>query len=108
MDIVVTIGKAIIDNAPQLVGFILPPFVEILNRDVKQDGERYFVSLMACAFVAILLHFNEITTSSPETIVTTAGIIFLESNTTYKLYFQDSGLRSLIKEKIGKKETLPG
>ena len=50
----------IVNNAPNLVGFILPSVVEAINKDVPSGSERRIVSLLVCLFAAVLLHWNSI------------------------------------------------
>jgi hypothetical protein len=93
MEYAVGLGGLVIANAPQLVGFIMPPFVEVFNREVKTETQRFLVSVVACLFAAVLLHWNEIAYGTPEQVFSFAGVIFLESQATYRLYFKDSQLQ---------------
>lgn len=108
MELLASTGMAIITYAPHLVGFILPPFVEFLNRDVKNSNERFMVSLIVCFLVAVILHWNEIATGTPEQAIIFMGIIFTESQSIFKLYFNDSWMRQTIQEKIGSVNTIEG
>lgn len=100
MEYLLGLGSLIALNAPYLVGFIMPPFVEVLNKDVKKSNERFLVALIACFTVSILLHWNAIAYGTPEQLFTYAGIIFTECMVIFKLYFSDSWLRGTIQDKI--------
>lgn len=102
------IGSAAIENAPYLVGFIMPPFVEFLNKDVRKEHERYIVAMLSCFIVAIFIHWNDIANGRPEHFVFYAGLIFTESNTIFKLYFADSWIRGKMHEKFGKSPASEG
>lgn len=97
-------GNYIIDNAPALVGFILPPFVDIVNKDVKNETERFYVSVFLCVVAAILLHWKELAYGNEEQFFMWIGIIFSESQTTYNLYFKHSNLRGILQSKLQKNE----
>lgn len=101
MEYAITLLTALLDNAPLLVGFILPPLVEVLNRDVSNPKERLIVSLLTCFVVAVTLHWREIAYGSPEQVLAFSGIIFTESQLTFKLYFADSWAREKIQQKVG-------
>lgn len=101
MDYLLAFGHAIVQNAPYLVGFVMPPFVEIVNKDVKTEEERYIVAVLVCGFAAVVLHWHQIAYGSPEQVVAYAGIIFLESNTLFKLYFANSWFRGKIQSLVG-------
>lgn len=105
MDYITAIVNSVVVNAPYLVGFVLPPIVEVLNRDVKKEKERYVVSLIVCFLVAILLHWKEIAYGTPEQVLAFTGLIFMESNTIYKLYFAKSWLKDAIQKKTMVEET---
>lgn len=101
MEYVTAIGNAVVTNAPYLVGFALPPFIEILNKDIKEESKRYAVALIICILVSVLLHWKDIEDGSPEKIVVFTGLIFMECQTIFKLYFAKSWMRGTIQEKIG-------
>lgn len=94
-------GNAIIANAPFLVGFVMPPFVEVLNRDVKGKGAQAVIAFLACFLAAVLLHWNEIAFGNPEQVVAITGIFFTESHLLYKLYFERSSIRYRIQDRLG-------
>lgn len=106
MDFILGMGNSIIDNAPALVGFILPPFVDIVNKDVKNETERFYVSVFLCLVAACLLHWKELAYGNPEQFAVWVGIIFTESQTTYNLYFKHSNLRTVLQSRLHKREVL--
>ena len=101
MDSLITLGAFIIANAPNLVGFLIPPVVEVLNKDVHGANERFLVTVFTCLLAATILHWGELLYGSPEQLLTSAGIIFTESQVVFKLYFQNSWVRWKIQTKIG-------
>ena len=100
MDFLISAGALIIANAPHLVGFLMPPIVEVLNKDVKGANERFLVTVFVCLLAATILHWNELIYGSPEQLLASAGIIFTESQVVFKLYFQNSWVRWKIQTKM--------
>lgn len=99
--IIYTAWDAIVANAPFLVGFLLPPFIEVLSGQIHKEWERFAVAMTVCFFAGILLHWREIETGNPEVIVAYSAIIFVESQTIFKLYFAKSWFRGYIQDKVG-------
>lgn len=97
MELLLTIGSLIVANAPYLVGVIMPPLTDYLNKDVKSEKGRYFIAILAVIVAAIATEWNALTYGSPEEVLATAGIIFAESQTIYRFYFKDSQLRAGLK-----------
>lgn len=87
--------------APQLVGFVMPLLVQVFNRDIQKETERYVVSVVACIVVAVLLDWHQLVYGSPAQVFVSACIIFAESNATYTLYFAKSGMRAGLIKLIG-------
>lgn len=104
MDYVFAGGNAIVANAPYLVGFVLPPLIEVLNRDIKKENERFIVAVIICLLAASLIHWKEIADGSPEKVALLAGVIFWESQSVFKLYFAKSWMRGYIQAKVGTNE----
>lgn len=100
MDYAVALWGAVIQNAPNLVGFVLPPIVEVINKDAHTDEERYILAFLVCLGAAGLLHGNDLIVGKPDLFVSSLSVIFLESNALYKLYFAKSALRSNIRTYI--------
>jgi len=90
----------IVNNAPNLVGFILPSVVEAINKDVPSGSERRIVSLLVCLFAAVLLHWNSIAYGTPDAAVGSFILLFAESQTVFRLWFGNSSARTYIQDKV--------
>lgn len=101
MEYAQAVENLLIDNAPALVGFLLPPLIEILNKQVYNRGERFFVAMLTCALTAVLLHWREIELGNPAMVSANFLLIATESQLLYKTYFGDSWLRGYIQTRIG-------
>lgn len=101
MEILSLLFEVVVSNAPFLVGFVLPPLVEVINKDVKKEWERFVITLVICLFTGTLLHWKEIASGNPETVLLYSAAIFAESQLIFKLYFAKSWVRGAIRDKVG-------
>jgi hypothetical protein len=90
--------------APFMVGIILPPFIEVLNKDITNKNEQIIVTLLTCMFVATVLHWSELTEWSLLSFFGNLGIIVGESQVVYSMYFKSSALKSAINDKLNVEE----
>lgn len=90
-------------NAPQLVGLLLPPVVTVLNQSVTDHRSKFLVTFMLCIFVAVLLNVQKIITgdalTSFESLSTSILLVFTESQAVYRLYFKGSAIEAHIEAK---------
>ena len=75
-----------------VAGFVLPVAVDFINKRIKNHKIKYVVALLLSVVVGALFHINELT-NAPE-VLATIGIVFAESQTIYKLYWEKSELRA--------------
>lgn len=94
-------------NADALVGFILPPLIDFLNREVPTSKGRFFVTILTTVGVTAFLNWDHIAYGNPELFLSSAALIFTESQVVYKMYFEDSYIRSKLQTKIDKPSPLP-
>lgn len=89
-------------NPGLVIGFVLPPLIDVLNKDIPADREteRTLATLTVCFAVAFLFNFNKVMLNSWTNIGISFPIIFTESYGVYKLYFKNSFLRSKLLEKL--------
>lgn len=102
MEYLATLWTMFIPYAPYLIGLILPPVVELLNKDIPNDNMRFIVSCALCVLAAILIDWKPLQAGSidPQRFSFLALLIFGESQTIFKLYFQSSWLRQKIQTSI--------
>lgn len=87
-------------HSPELVGFILPPVVEVLNRDIDDQRERFIVSCLVCFFIAAILDWKYLAAGTPEALIGTFTILFAESQVVFKTYFANSTIRYKISGRL--------
>lgn len=90
-------------NASKLSGFLLPPVVELLNKDIPNENVRFMIALVVCVLDALLINWNQLSTGSltQAQFLFDMNLVFIESQTIFKLYFQGSWLRQKIQTTVG-------
>lgn len=101
MELIQSIAAWIGTNAPYLIGFLLPPFVQVLNRDIPENGRsKFIVTTIVCFLVAVILNwrtiFAETDWGSVEATLATFSFILAQSEIAYRLYFKNSALQQRI------------
>lgn len=98
MEVIMSALAALAANAPYLIGFILPPFVQFLNKDVPEHGRsKFIVTGLVCIGIAIVYNwraiFQETDWASIEATLATFSLILAQSEVAYRLYFKNSALQ---------------
>lgn len=87
-------------HAPLFVGFLMPVVVEVLNRDVPNDTERFIVSLLVCAVAAALLNIEALQYANIEDLIASFALVFAQSQVMYRLYFKNSFVRAKLDARL--------
>lgn len=87
MDYLFAIGTQAVQNAPYVVGFVMPFAVRVITKDIKAERDRQILAFLTCLFASLLLHWKELALGNPVTFASFLGLMFTESNMMYKLYF---------------------
>lgn len=89
-----------ISNAPLLVGFILPPLVEVINKGVVNTRFKFVMTITICLVAGLLLHLEELSVNTIDDVLIVASVIFAESQMVYKLYFKNSYWQVKLQERF--------
>ena len=73
-----------------IIGAVLPPVIDFLNRYIKNATFRYVGSLVICLIIGTLLNLSSL---SLEDILKSGAVVFAAAQTVYKTYWQGSDLR---------------
>ena len=103
---ILSIAGFVSSNAPELVGIILPGIVEFINKDVRNETEKYLVTMAICVLLGFLFHANEIVSGEVSGFVNTTTLIFTEAYMVFKLWFKTSWLRKKIVNTLRQDEIL--
>lgn len=72
-------------------GFILPPFIDLVNRNIANSTVRFWISILACVAVAVLLNLDKL--NNLDELLGKASLIFAQAQIVYKTYWEKSRMR---------------
>ena len=75
-----------------LVGFFLPPVIDIINSKVENSKLRYWVSMLLCFVVGVLVNLDKI--KDPQSLLANAALVFTSAQVTYHTYWEKSDVRA--------------
>lgn len=81
-----------------LIGLILPPFIDLINKHVANSKLKFAISLVVCLVAAVVVDFNKINFSDPTAFFASAGVIFAEAQAVYKLVYDQSALQYRVRQ----------
>lgn len=73
------------------VGFILPPFIDLINRHIANSTAKFWISMLACVVVALVLNLDKL--NSLDELLGKASLIFAQAQIVYKTYWEKSRMR---------------
>lgn len=76
-----------------LVGFVIPFFIDFINKHVENSTVRFIISLVSSFVVAALLNLDKLQSGSWDELLGKTGLVFAEAQVVYKLYWEKSTLR---------------
>lgn len=76
------------------VGFLLPPLVDVVNNHVRASWLKFVLSVLASLVVAVVLNLNKLNWFGAEEVLTSAALVFSESQIAYRLYWSESKPRA--------------
>jgi hypothetical protein len=85
-------------NVGNLIGFVMPVIVELVNNRVSNTNWKFIITLVMCLIVAVLLNWSNIVAGSVEDLLGTLTLIFTESQVVFKLYFEKSKVRAAMNQ----------
>ena len=85
-----------------VVGFVLPPFIDIINTRVKNAKVRFLVSLAICLLIGVVsVGFTEgFDLNNVDTILVSGASAFTTAQLVYKQYYEDSKARISLKKTL--------
>lgn len=93
-------------NAHNVAGLALPPVIDYVNKEVKSEKARFFITILICLGLAVVFKWEAVAYGSPEEVLQAATLIFIESQAVFKLYFKTSYLRETMQKKYSNTEAL--
>lgn len=93
-------------NAHNVAGLALPPFIDYVNKQVANEKARFIITILMCLGLATVFKWESLAYGSPDEVLQAATLIFIESQAVFKLYFKTSYLRKTIQDKYTNTEAL--
>ncbi len=81
----------------QLIGFLLPPLIDTINRYIKSSYARFWVSVIVCAVIGTILDIlshNGLTGVTQESIAQSILMVFGSAQLSYKGVWENSKARA--------------
>ena len=73
-----------------IVGALLPPVIDFINRHVGSSQLKYIISLVVSVIIGAVLNYQNLDLA---TVLGSTALVFAAAQSTYKLYWEDSGIR---------------
>lgn len=74
-----------------ILGGILPPFIDFLTKTVANTKVRFWISVLVCAVVGVLINFR---TPQIDEVIKNIALVFTSAQMVYRQFWKDSLLRS--------------
>jgi len=82
----------------ELIGFLLPPVIDLINNRIASSKVKYLISLLISIGLGALVNYDNLYGTSE--ILGSSAVIFAEAQTFYKLYWENSKPRSAILKRL--------
>ena len=82
------------DFARQWAGLVLPPVIDFINKNISNSQARFFISVVFCAVVAFVLNIDKLVFGQADSLLASFALIFTQAQVVYKLYWENSRVRS--------------
>lgn len=74
------------------VGFILPPFIDMINKHVPNATAKFWIAMVVSLAVATFLNLDKL--NNFQELLGSTALVFAEAQIVYKTYWEESKLRS--------------
>lgn len=89
-----------------IIGLIMPPIIEYLNKDVIKRQEKVYVTIISCILVSAIINWQNLIGGDVTQVLESASIVLAGSQVVYQLYFKDSYYQKKIRESVEKGEVV--
>ena len=77
----------------ELIGFILPPLIDLINKKVIDSRWRFVISFVTCVGVGVGMNVGNFNIESVGDILGSIAVVFSAAQIAYNLYYEKSDLR---------------
>lgn len=85
-------------QALDLVGFLLPPVIDLINRKINNSDIRFWVSVLFCAVVGVLIAYSKGNIGDINAIISSIFIVFGLAQISYKAVYESSRLQTKVRK----------
>lgn len=78
-----------------VVGAVLPPFIDLINKRVANSTIRYIFSLLICLIIGVAASWQDL---NWQDVLTSGALVFASAQTVYKTYYKDSKLQATLRK----------
>lgn len=78
-----------------LIGLVLPPVIDLINKKIGDEKIRFAVSILLCVVVGLLINLDKL--NDFNSLLGNMAVVFATAQATYNLYWKKSTLRKVIK-----------
>lgn len=77
----------------ELIGFLLPPLIDLVNKKVSDKRLNFIVSLLMCVCVGVGVNVGNLNIDSLGDVLGSVSMVFASAQVAYALYWKKSELR---------------
>jgi len=77
----------------ELVGLLLPPLIDFINKKISVKKWRFVVSFLVCTGVGVGMNAGNLNSDSVGDVLGSISVVFASAQVAYKLYWEKSDLR---------------
>jgi hypothetical protein len=77
-----------------LIGFILPPVIDLVNQKISNAKAKFWIAMAICMIIGTIVNLDKL--NDLNGLLGSIAIIFAESQAVYKTYWGTSGARETL------------
>ena len=82
----------------KFIGFLLPPFIDLINRKIANSDARFWISAATCSVVGVAISYFTFGGWAPlDDIINTIFVVFGTAQISYKGVYEESKIQTSIR-----------
>ncbi len=81
-----------------LVGFLLPPVIDLINRKIDNSDIRFWMSVLICALVGVLITWAAGNIGDINAVINSIFVVFGLAQISYKAVYESSRLQTKVRK----------
>lgn len=83
-----------------LIGFILPPIIDLVNSKVPNTKLRFWIAFVICAVIGVAIKYKELAVGNVDVALGSVSLVFAEAQVIYYQFWQGSGVRESLQKRL--------